>query len=755
MSQEQHHLKYKTRGNSTPQGKPKVYFCCHFDDFHRFFDDISDEILDSFNCSVWYLDKAYEERDEDFFNELLQMQLFVMPVTSKLMYTKNRALDIEFKFATEHHVPVIPIMLESDLEAVFNEKCGNMHFLDKNISDITAAPYEEKFKAALSSVLIGDQMAEKIRAAFAAYIFLSYRKKDRKYAQKLMRLIHKNEFCRDIAIWYDEFLTPGEDFNDAIKAALYKSDLIVMAVTPNLVNEKNYIMTTEYPMAVESGKPVLPVEMVKTDRKMLLEKYLRIPSPADSCDEESFNESLLSAVKELALKENERSPEHNFFIGLAYLGGVDVEVDHDKAFSLISASAECGLREAIEKLISMYENGEAVDRSYDMAAKWRERLILSSEAEYRNSPCEKALNTLFWDVTDCADAYYSLGKEQLAREKREYAKSLIEESGLAETSNVILRNLASCYMNLERYKEAFDILQRLFSETGTRQAKHDLAVAYKTMGIPGRSGANADKYRERAIELAEELVRETGSVRSRELLIEVCQFHAVMLKISGRLTFAREFYEKVLEESEALCREVDTLQSRRFLAVTYGLVAGMYKAEGNTDDMWKYYKKERDVLEALADKTDSVHEWRYCALHYLTIANEYSARGMDQEAIFYYERSIKIRERLLAVTDGTEYAKALCRTYESYGNFFKERANAERAAACYRMEIPVRRALAEKTDSESDYDELARCYIKLGEMSSDTSDFENALDIYDMLRKRYPEKPQYQSRYDRIKAVLG
>ena len=42
----------------------------------------------------------------------------------------------------------------------------------------------------------------------------------RRYAQELMRLIHKNEFCRDIAIWYDEYLTPGEDFNQEIAAAL-------------------------------------------------------------------------------------------------------------------------------------------------------------------------------------------------------------------------------------------------------------------------------------------------------------------------------------------------------------------------------------------------------------------------------------------------------------------------------------------------------------------------------------------------------
>ena len=47
--------------------------------------------------------------------------------------------------------------------------------------------------------------AEGTRHAFDAYIFLSYRKKDRRYANELMRLIHNNPECRDIAIWFDEF----------------------------------------------------------------------------------------------------------------------------------------------------------------------------------------------------------------------------------------------------------------------------------------------------------------------------------------------------------------------------------------------------------------------------------------------------------------------------------------------------------------------------------------------------------------------
>ena len=52
-------------------------------------------------------------------------------------------------------------------------------------------------------------MAEKVKVAFDAYIFLSYRKKDRKYANELMRLIHKNDFCRDIGLGISTKLFPA------------------------------------------------------------------------------------------------------------------------------------------------------------------------------------------------------------------------------------------------------------------------------------------------------------------------------------------------------------------------------------------------------------------------------------------------------------------------------------------------------------------------------------------------------------------
>lgn len=362
-------LKHKTRGNGNPQGKPRVYFCCHQDDFSNFFETVSNELLAKQNCAVWYSDEV-TERNEDFLADLKQMQLFVMPVTRALLCTENEALNVEFKFAVENHIPVLPLMQERGLEVLFNQKCGDLQFLDKNNTDATAISYDEKLQKYLEAVLIGDELAEKIRAAFDAYVFLSYRKKDRKHAQELMRLIHKNAFCRDIAIWYDEFLTPGENFNDSIKEALQKSGLFVLTVTPNIVNEPNYIMTTEYPMARQEGKPILPVELVPTDNEQLLEKFEGIGETANAYDDEALSRALLEAIKNMAIRENDSSPEHNFFIGLAYLGGVDVEVNYERALTLITSAAESGLTEAAQKLFDMYCNGIGVQRDYSKAACW-------------------------------------------------------------------------------------------------------------------------------------------------------------------------------------------------------------------------------------------------------------------------------------------------------------------------------------------------------------------------------------------------
>lgn len=401
-------LQYKTRGMSDPQGKPRVYFCCHPKDLAPCFGPISDELLKKQNCAIWYDETGRDTWDEEREMELGQMQLFVMPVTTRLLTTPNRALEVEFPFAMERHIPVLPLMQEGGLEELFNKKCGDLQFLDKTARDSTAISYEEKLEKYLASVLVGDELAQKIRDAFDAYIFLSYRKKDRKYAQELMRLIHKNDFWRDIAIWYDEFLTPGENFNHAIKDALQKSDLFALVVTPNLVNETNYVMTTEYPEAKKCGKAVFPAQMVPTDEGQLKDKFEAIPECVDAHEEDELTASLLDTLGRLAIVPTQSNPQHNFFIGLAYLNGIDVETDRDKALQLITGAAENGLPEAMEKLVDMYRSGTAVERNYRTAIYWQSKLVDLRQSAYEQAHTEDAGYALISALWDLGDYFYEL-----------------------------------------------------------------------------------------------------------------------------------------------------------------------------------------------------------------------------------------------------------------------------------------------------------------------------------------------------------
>lgn len=466
------YFEYKTRGNCDPQGKSKVYFCCHPKDFSRCFESISDEILAKQNCAIWYIDGSVD-RNEDFFENLQQMQLFVMPITSNLLCTENDALDVDFKFAVEKHIPVLPLMQEPGLEKLFNQKCGDLQYLDKNNRDVTAISYDEKLRNYLESILVGDELAENIRAAFDTYVFLSYRKKDRKHAQELMRLIHKNDFCRNVAIWYDEFLIPGENFNASIKEALKKSGLFVLAVTPNLINEVNYIMTTEYPLARQEGKPVLPVELLPTDRDVLFEKYNDIPNPTNAYDDSMFSKALRAVIDTNIEKKNLSSAERNYYIGLAYLSGVDVEINSEYALELITLAATDDMEDAITKLVDIYSRGVGVEKNLNTALYWQETLVRLLQRNFDKSFGVASNDKLsdgvaFFEALIRLGTLYSDGKEySKAKESFVSAHVLVKQLQddtilpmfLLNRSAQCLVEIACCEMREGNINSSIDLLK--------------------------------------------------------------------------------------------------------------------------------------------------------------------------------------------------------------------------------------------------------------------------------------------------------
>lgn len=105
-------LNYKTKiSKQSPQGKPKVFFTCHEEDFDKYFEVESNAILWSDNnidCAVWYNNDIHyypdsNEEKEEYCSLIYDMNMFVIPITLNFLKVNNRAYDIDFKYAFTYY----------------------------------------------------------------------------------------------------------------------------------------------------------------------------------------------------------------------------------------------------------------------------------------------------------------------------------------------------------------------------------------------------------------------------------------------------------------------------------------------------------------------------------------------------------------------------------------------------------------------------------------------------------------------------
>ncbi len=576
-------FKAEAKNNVNIQKKPRVYFTCHPNDFDKYFKKICDDIFKTHDCAIYYTEDMTEIIAEDEKQvDLGRNNLFVIPVTFKLLTTPNRAMDDDIPYALKEHIPVLPIMMESGIDEFYSkhDKFGELQYLNPYSSDLTEICYEEKLKKYLESVLISDELAKRVRAAFDAYIFLSYRKKDRKYANELMRLIHSNPECRDIAIWFDEFLTPGESFKENIEKILDDCELFTLLVTPQLlekvidengIERDNYVISTELPLArkkkQEKGTDIFAVEMEKTDRKSLTE--ISIDDYVDSKDEEGFRARLLNSISKIAVSTNNNDPEHNFLIGLAYLEGIDVEVDRERGLALITSAAEAGLPEAMKELYRMYGEGVGVQLDYREAVKWGERIA----DYYRQKYGEEHPETLAF-LNNLAVTYGGLGdhKKELELTKKVYTlrcRILGEEHPDTLTS---LNNLAVTYGDLGEYQKALELKEKVYTlrcrilgeeHPDTLVSLNNLAATYGDLGD-----------HQKALELKEKVYTLSCKILGEEHPNTLRSLNNLATTYSdlGDHQKALELKEKVYMLSCKILGEEhpSTLTSLNNLAVTYG-----------------------------------------------------------------------------------------------------------------------------------------------------------------------------------------
>ncbi len=393
-------INFKTKGDGSPVGKPRVLFTCHPDDFNEYFPKVCDDLHKTHDCAIYYTPDMDESLTDDNRMDMIRSQLIVVVVTHKLLTTKNRTMDVDIPFALKNNIRILPLMVESDsVVKIYSreDKFGHLQYLEPNSEDPTQIPYEQKLKNYLDNVLVSDELAEKIRGAFSAYMFLSYRKKDRKLARSLMKMIHQNEKFWDIAIWFDEFLIPGEAFDKTIDKFLERSRFFTLLVTPNLMEANNYAMSIEYSKACHQKDLLrLPVEMEKTDLDQLAQAHPTLPKItdcADPTDESMFNCRLLTIWEQAKLVSAEKTPWKEYLIGMAYMEGIDMETDSARGIAMIRSAAEAGLAEAMRELMHRHDSGSGVPLDWKEAERWG-KMYCDACIENCGEKSEETINAL-------------------------------------------------------------------------------------------------------------------------------------------------------------------------------------------------------------------------------------------------------------------------------------------------------------------------------------------------------------------------
>lgn len=399
------YLKVTTRPGVSEKGRSKVMIVMHAQDRDAYEKIITDDILRFSDCAVFTLKPGAAVEivfNKDDLSEHLQnigeMQIVVAVVTGRFLSEECFARNKEVPEAVRRSVAVLPIVVETGIIDAFNSDpvLGGMQFLDRTSADATALTYETKLKKYLDSLILTQEEVEDIRRHHAGHAFLSYRKKDRPLARKLMRILH--DIRQDLAIWYDEFLTPGRHFDQEIEDTIKKSELFTMAMTPNMLERPNYVEEHEYKAAAGSGREILAVAMEDMGDADIEEVYPGLDSCLSGEDTEKIRERIDDMADRFQGYSGDRNTaEHKYYIAKGYLNGIDTEHDGERAAKLLQEAAAMRegrySKEAYRTLVSMYLNGAGVK-----ADRRKAKELQSDLCKY----CEEVFAADF-DMDDLAD----------------------------------------------------------------------------------------------------------------------------------------------------------------------------------------------------------------------------------------------------------------------------------------------------------------------------------------------------------------
>ncbi|MBQ1341476.1 MAG: toll/interleukin-1 receptor domain-containing protein [Erysipelotrichaceae bacterium] len=329
------------------------------------FDTICYEVFKTIDCHAYGY--AIKNKEKEL-SDLRYMNLIIILITNSRL-KMSEGINTVLDFAKKNYIRYIPIVLQKKYEkAQYESIFGKTQFIKTHDPN-----YSEQLKRFLDDIFVQRSEFNRIERAFEYNVFLSYRKKDKILIKKFINEIHRvPELARRVGIWYDDYLTVGESYDDNIKKEIEKCDFVVMAVTPRILEENNYVLKTEYPDACKFGKRIIPVVLENTDLKRLETTYVNLPKVYVNKNE--FFEELKKIANKIQ-NDTPKDADYYYYKGMAFFYGIRCRQDSDLCLNFLRRAALDNHMKAINQLRYMYQNGEGISRDYPVAMKYAERLI--------------------------------------------------------------------------------------------------------------------------------------------------------------------------------------------------------------------------------------------------------------------------------------------------------------------------------------------------------------------------------------------
>lgn len=699
---------YKVKGNFSPNGLQKIFFSFHPKD-KRQIEKIADDILSIADCAIFYHEDELNEDQidiDDYTLKLKQMKCFVIIITTNYLYNESFSKNWEYSFAVKHNIPILPIMVESELETYFEiemnrvaPEYGNIQLLKTKVKDKTELKYKEKLSRSINSILINNQEIEKIKKAFSGQIFLSYRKKDRKYAHELMNTIHNIFSLRNISIWYDEFILSGENWSNKIKDVLKKSDIFLLMVTPSILEYDNYILREEYPVARKFDKKIVCAKKTINSKVIFDEEKFRFLYPdVKSCIDGNNAKEIEKAFSELADYE-ESSAEKDYLIGLAFLNGIDVEKSNERGVVLVSNSAKKDFPAAINKMADMYWNGDGVKINYKNSILWRKKLVELYQNKCGANFNKDELESYSIALENLTVCLYSVG---VYRESMQYGEQLIEflkvNSKFFETFEID-KYLAQAYdlcgknaLKLGLFKKAYSYMEKYhtlmwkqYEEKPTIINLHNVSVSYGRLGDICYSVGDyqgTKEWYQKAVKIDKEIDEKLHTVDSAEALSKSLIVMGDVYIRNREYEIAEQYYSEVVILTKRILEAKDSPSERKEYGEALASKGTALLLKKNIVEAKHILTLAKDIFGQIEKENETIE-----SQHGYSVVLNRCAKICEFEndlngAMKYYKESLELRKNILKYIQTSQniYGYALTEYYiaEIYRKKF-DRINAKKS----------------------------------------------------------------------------